>query len=798
MRTNERRPGRGPEAAESLAADTILPDAADNPRHANLGAWATWYASQGIPVFPLRPGHKKPLTEHGLNDATTDVATITLWWQRHPDANIGAATGVVFDCIDVDGPEGAASLDALYPSGWPATIASDRTPRPGGTHLFVPPMGAPVKANLHPSVDTRGAGGYVVLPPSTLVELRDADNQIEQHAGTYAWNGETPTFGPAQLATVRACKPWRRVWEASAPVATPTAPRAPLAPSQGTTRYGVRVLDAEAATVATAGRGGRNDALNRAAYKVGQLVPHEVTEADAAAALLDAARACGLPDAEARATLASGLRNGKGNPRRPEERDTSNPLAGLLPSSSTPSTTTSTTTSTKTSAIPGGSVVLDDVRRWLGRYLLTVSDGDLDLLTLWAAHTHLVAETYTTPRLLLDSPVPGSGKTTALEHLARLCVNPVQMAAVSSPALLTRILEDGVRTLLIDEADRTLRPDKDGTPDLLALLNAGYKRGATRPVLVPEKGGGWVPREMPCFAPVCMAGNSPNLPEDTRSRTIRVLLLPDLDGVVEESDWELIEDTARQLGDVLAAWADLHRAEVSTARPAMPEGIVGRFREKWQPLARVAAAAAGRWPGVVDALARQDREQVEMDREDGMVTTRPHVLLLQHLAEVWPGDEVFASTAELVDQLVREHPTVWGDASPYGKALTVQRCGRMMAQHFKVNTGRADDPARTRGYFAAALVPVWTRMGVHPPVETGQTGRTGRTGQDQPVAPSGSSGSSGLTGSGETPEEPVDTRFDLDPDLLDGDGRCRVHHDEPVVGACWTCDQLAARPVRQV
>ena len=44
----------------------------------------------------------------------------------------------------------------------------------------------------------------------------------------------------------------------------------------------------------------------------------------------------------------------------------------------------------------------------LGRVL-----ADLDLLALWTVHTWLVAETYTTPRLLFDSPVPGSGKTTA-------------------------------------------------------------------------------------------------------------------------------------------------------------------------------------------------------------------------------------------------------------------------------------------------------------------------------------------------------------------------------------------------
>ena len=57
--------------------------------------------------------------------------------------------------------------------------------------------------------------------------------------------------------------------------------------------------------------------------------------------------------------------------------------------------------------------------------------------------------------------------------------------------MLTRLLAAGPRTLLIDEVDRNLNPDREGVADLLAVLNSGYKRGATRPVLVPAAGSGW-------------------------------------------------------------------------------------------------------------------------------------------------------------------------------------------------------------------------------------------------------------------------------------------------------------------
>jgi hypothetical protein len=389
---------------------------------------------------------------------------------------------------------------------------------------------------------------------------------------------------------------------------------------------------------------------------------------------------------------------------------------------------------------------LDAAREWLGRYLRTVNDSDLDLLALWAAHTHVVEEVYTTPRLLIDSPVPGSGKTTALEHLYRLCVAPVQMASVSSPALLARLLEQGMRTLLIDEADRTLRPDSPTTPDLVAVLNSGYKRGATRPVLVPAQGGQWVPKEMPTFAPVAMAGNSPALPEDTMSRTIRVLLLPDLDGTVAESDWELIEADAAHLGAQLAEWVEAHRDEIAATRPAMPGGIVGRFREKWQPLARVAAIAGGRWPAVVTELSIADKEQVKQDREDGMITTRPHITLLQHISAVWPAGARFVPTSLLIDLLTQEHPDYWGPESSYGKALTVQRLGRMMARNYKVNTRQpyiAGTEERPRGYQLADLAPVFERMGIPVPSEPFEPPEASQP-NEATNSSSGSGGSNGL------------------------------------------------------
>jgi hypothetical protein len=367
------------------------------------------------------------------------------------------------------------------------------------------------------------------------------------------------------------------------------------------------------------------------------------------------------------------------------------------------------------------------VRAWFGRFVAVPDDIDLDLLTLWAAHTHVALETYSTPRLVLDSTMPGSGKTTVLEHMQRLCQSPIQAASISSPALLARMLSKGIRTILIDEVDRSLDPKKPGVEDLIAILNSGYKRGATRPVLVPGKAGDWDVDEMSTFAPVAMAGNSPHLPDDTRSRSIRVLLMPDLYGAVESSDWEEIEGDAHDLALSLTEAMEAAREYIKSVRPPLPVGCVGRMKEKWNPLKRVAAAAGGDWPAITDRLIEKDMQEAEMEKEEGLMKLPPQMVLLAELYTAWQTDEIFLNSHEIVRRLVDGNPDYWGTGSAYGRELTVQRLGRLLAQ-LKI---RASKNAKDqRGYHREVFAKPWRQSGIAPreePSETVETVEPSRT-----------------------------------------------------------------------
>ena len=356
--------------------------------------------------------------------------------------------------------------------------------------------------------------------------------------------------------------------------------------------------------------------------------------------------------------------------------------------------------------------MLELLLNWVSKYVTFQNDRDKYIIPLWIIHTHLAEELYTTPRLLIDSPIPGSGKTTLLEHLHRFCKGSVLMANVSSPALLGRITANGIRTLLIDEADRSLDPKKPGVQDLIALLNSGHTIGATRPVNV-LKGKKWEIEEMPTFAPVALAGNTPKIPDDTRTRCIVVRLLPDKKGRALESDWEELEP------HVLALRADIEVSAVHwkeqitlTSKAPLPVECKNRFRDKWKPLKRIAILAGEDWANRVDNYILQDIENIKEQEENGDSKLAIHIQLVKDLNEIFEGEFKFMGTESLVSRLARQNPEYWGESSVFGRALTTQRFGRLINSSFGLNSLRNTEGVR--GYHANQFQRIWESIGLTP------------------------------------------------------------------------------------
>lgn len=108
-----------------------------------------------------------PLVHNGVHGASTNVSTITSWWSAWPDANIGLAAGDDWWALDVDGPAGAATLDALVDQFGPLPeTVIQQTGK--GRHFLFAMNGVTVRnrVKLRAGLDTRSSGGLIVAEPS--------------------------------------------------------------------------------------------------------------------------------------------------------------------------------------------------------------------------------------------------------------------------------------------------------------------------------------------------------------------------------------------------------------------------------------------------------------------------------------------------------------------------------------------------------------------------------------------------------------------------------------------------------
>jgi Bifunctional DNA primase/polymerase, N-terminal len=282
---------------------------------------ALGYTARGIPVYPVHwprptPGGaslacscrrgaacerpaKHPLVRHGIHDATTNPAQLERWWRRWPQANLGLATGIIFDALDIDGAVGLAALRQLAPAADPWLPGPVVRTGGGGWHYWFAPTGLgnrPPRGLAH--VDWRGIGGCVLAPPSRHASGR-----------TYRW---VRGLNQARLPEVPAAL--RVLLDPDPP--TTTGPADPAQPPASGHPYGRQVLAAELAAFGRATPGHRNRTLNRCAFKVYRYVAGGVLdEEEVTLAFTTAALATGLSAAEVGRTLASARTAGLANPR---------------------------------------------------------------------------------------------------------------------------------------------------------------------------------------------------------------------------------------------------------------------------------------------------------------------------------------------------------------------------------------------------------------------------------------------------------------------------------------------------
>lgn len=262
------------------------------------------YAAKGYEVFPCLPS-KAPATSNGFHDATSDEAQIKTWWTSNPDALIGCAIPAGEVVIDVDPRNGGdKTLERHVADGYPFPPTLVARTGSGGWHRWYQvPSDVELRAHAGEGIDVKRHGkGYVIMPPSV------------SDAGPYRWISEPDYPADLPVTTLALLEaPPVQIVDADVTVKPAWMP---------TSGYGAVALRAQIDMLAAARPGGRNEALNRAAFQVFQLVAGgEVQRDEALTALQETAYDLGLEPREVESTLSSAWKAAQRDPRVAPERD---------------------------------------------------------------------------------------------------------------------------------------------------------------------------------------------------------------------------------------------------------------------------------------------------------------------------------------------------------------------------------------------------------------------------------------------------------------------------------------------
>ncbi len=283
MSTNETGP-RLPDEGQNRDSSRI-PSQQDQCTALKGTASAKAMAAKGYRVHPVKHD-KNPYLPGWPDKATTNPDEIEKFWASHPGAGVGIATGEGLVVIDLDvknDKDGVAEF--VKPLG-PETVDWNRaTSTPSdGAHVYYRTDEAFGNAtNVLPGVDVRGERGYVVAYDPDVPALADL-----------------PELPRAVAEILRKKAPER----ATGVVREVTLSKARAA------------LDRERGDVRNAPEGERNNALNTAAFNLGQLIGEPgLDEGEVRDTLTEAAETAGLGAVETAKTIDSGLRKGMANPR---------------------------------------------------------------------------------------------------------------------------------------------------------------------------------------------------------------------------------------------------------------------------------------------------------------------------------------------------------------------------------------------------------------------------------------------------------------------------------------------------
>jgi putative DNA primase/helicase len=345
-----------------------------------------------------------------------------------------------------------------------------------------------------------------------------------------------------------------------------------------------------------------------------------------------------------------------------------------------------------------GVELLDEIRDTAAHHVV-LPEGGAETIALWVPFSHAHDSFDISPLLILSSPTPECGKTTALGLLQKLTPRALSTSNITAASVF-RAVEKWRPTLLIDEADTYIR-DSD---DLRGILNSGHDRSSA--FVIRTVGDEHEPKQFCTWGPkaVALIGK---LPPTLRSRGLHVELKRMLPG---DTIVPLRVASFDALRSKAARWAADNADRLRAAEPEMPASLYGRAADNWRPLLAIAELAGDDW-----AQRARDVAETTSGRSEDLAT----IQILHDVADLFEASAVDRmSSEEIVSALAEMEGRPWPEWGKAQKPITKNQLAKLLDYHGIVPVSvRLPSGKTPKGYHLKDFAEVLMR---YPPVKTPQ------------------------------------------------------------------------------
>jgi putative DNA primase/helicase len=339
-----------------------------------------------------------------------------------------------------------------------------------------------------------------------------------------------------------------------------------------------------------------------------------------------------------------------------------------------------------------GKSLVAEIEAAINRYVIMPQYG-ATAAALWAIHAHALNCAQISPILAIESPTKRCGKTRLLDVLNKLVPKPL-VAANLTGAVVFRAVDKFTPTLMVDEADTFMTPDK---AELIGVLNSSHARASAQiPRCVGDKHeirlfSTWCAKAMACIK---------HLPSTLQDRSIAIPMRRKEKG---ETVARLRIDRVAELIELcrkVARWVQDNASALTACDPPIPEALHDRAADNWRPLLAIADTIGGEWP----ARAREAAEGLSGINKDDDIGVR----LLEDCRIVL---KTWLTPTALAEKLANIEDAPWAEFRRGDKPISTRKLAELL-KPFGIeaeNCRTDDDQTKRRRYQRASFMEAWKR-----------------------------------------------------------------------------------------